>query len=95
MATPSDTRQPIAELMGALRRYAAEVGADPAILDDVGYRHGLNAALDGRIPAVRVNSRWFWENADLPVIAAAFGVQAKAAVPPRSRRRTTTSAVAL
>lgn len=30
------------------------------------------AAVDGRIPAQRVGSRWFVKGADLPCIAAAF-----------------------
>jgi len=68
------SQRQLAELLPALRQYAAEIGAKPTVLANFGYRHALTAALDGVIPASRVNRKWYWREADLPVIAASIGV---------------------
>ena len=62
-----DHRIPLPLLPGELRR----MGANPV----APYRIVLTAAMDARIPANRVNGRWYVERADLPQIAAALEME--------------------
>jgi hypothetical protein len=62
-----DHRIPLPLLPGEFRR----MGANPV----APYRILLTAAMDARIPADRVNGRWYVERADLPQIAAALEME--------------------
>lgn len=61
----------------------------------VRYRAVYFAALDGKIPATSENGRWYVDPADLPKIAATFGLRPRAAAQvTRTRRRSIPEAVA-
>ncbi len=44
-------------------------------------------AVNGKFPAHQVNGIWHYDTADLPVIAAAYGLKPKAASQPEPQRR--------
>lgn len=56
---------PISEVPMALKERYGE---------PVRYRQIDSAARDARIPVQRINGRWYVEEADLPAIAAVFGL---------------------
>ena len=79
MTMHSPDRRPIANLLGDVRAFAAENRLDAAALDSIRYRDILDAAVCARIPAERVNGRWWYSPGNVPRIAAAFGIAPKAA----------------
>lgn len=79
MTTRTPDQRPLANLMGEIRGFAMENDLDAAPLDDVRYRDILDAVVCARIPAQRVNGRWFYNGDTVPRAAAYFGVGARAA----------------
>ena len=76
----NDELRPFAMLVPDMKAWAAENGcADEA--ERFNYRGFLDAALNGRIPAERVNSRWHYRRSNRARIAAGIGVVPKAAAP--------------
>ena len=63
MPNASETLRPLADALFDAREWAAENGLDGA-LDDARHRHVVEAALDGRIPAQRINARWYYRPQD-------------------------------
>jgi hypothetical protein len=71
-----ETQIPLPLLPGEYRR----MGAKPV----APYRIILTAAMDARIPANRVNGRWYVDRSDLPEIAAVLEME----LPPQQRALT-------
>lgn len=69
LSVQADERLSLAQLLPELRDRAAEQGGKAVTLEGVSHRAVFNAALDGVIPAQRINGRWYVRRADLPRIA--------------------------
>lgn len=84
MPAPSETLRPLADALFDAREWAAENGLDGA-LADARHRHVVEAALDGRIPAQRINARWYYRPEDRALIATTLARRfLRAARPPAS-----------
>lgn len=67
--------QPLALLRTELQQAATSLGIAPDAAEHLpSHRVILTMALDGELPAERVNGRWYFRPARLPEIAAAFGL---------------------
>lgn len=66
--------RPLALLIPDLKRFLIETGQGCARLSQLKYRRLAEAALDGEIPAERVNARWHYDPRNVPAIAEALGV---------------------
>ncbi len=80
------TYDPLAQLLQDLRN-DPELSVDPQALDGLTHRSVFNAALDGRILAVRIDGRWYTKRADRQRNAELLGVmpQPRIGRPPRQR----------
>ena len=67
---------------------------DAEVLGRWTHRDVSTAALNGRIPAKRINGRWYWERANLRKIAELMGVLAKPSRAKRASSSTTMEAAA-
>ena len=77
-------------------RNEAPAGANIRALDDWSHRRVSTAALDAKIPAERINGRWYYRQADRQHIAEILGVLPKARIgrPPRHAAPCNEAAVA-
>jgi hypothetical protein len=84
--------QPLAVLRHDLHANAPRLGISPESLDGIPPHRGLlTQALDGRLPAVRVNGKWYFRRGKLPEIAQALGLIARPAPSPGGGRRASTT----
>ncbi len=74
----TDEMRPFGALVLDMKEWATEMGC-AAEAERFTYRAFLEAALNGRIPAERINNRWHYRRSNRSRIAAAFGVAPKAA----------------
>jgi hypothetical protein len=84
MAPDPKTHRALACLLQDIRNEPPS-GANLQALDDWSHRRVSTAALDAKIPAERINGRWYYLQADRQRIAEILGVLPKARIgrPPR------------
>lgn len=81
---------PLAQMRQELADHADDLGVTEDVLAKVKNRAMVRSAMDGDIPARRVNDRWYFRRSDLPAIVSALGGTAPRRVgrPPKAASRT-------
>jgi hypothetical protein len=64
-----------------------KLAANVQVLDEWNHRRVLTAVLDGKIPAERINVRWYYRQADRQRIAEILGVTPKPRIGRPARRQ--------
>ena len=72
MAAP-ETHMAAAEVLPMLRRNTSDFSVDQQALDRLTNRIVVTAILDGKLPADRINGRWYVKRADMRQIAELLG----------------------
>ena len=68
-------------------RTATDISVDPDALDQWTHRRFVTAMMDGKVPAERINGRWYIRRVDRQRVAELMGVVAKPRLgrPPQRR----------
>ena len=81
------THSALAQLLQDFRS-DPKLAANLQALDKWNHRRVLTAALDGKIPAVRINGRWYYQHENRPKIAEILGVLPKPRIGRPTRQQT-------
>ena len=93
MAPDPKTHRALACLLQDIRN-EPPAGADLQALDDWSHRRVTTAVLDAKIPAERINGRWYYRQTDRQRIAELLGVLPKAHIGRPTRRAVPSSGAA-